>query len=48
MTDQTQDEEYEDQDTEPTTMAPPGESPTDPGPIRAARDQEELDEDGGA
>jgi hypothetical protein len=30
--------EYEDQDAEPTTMAPPGEGPTDPGPIQDARE----------
>jgi hypothetical protein len=24
-------DEYQDQDSEPSTMAPPGESPTDPG-----------------
>ena len=30
--------EYEDQDSEPTTMAPPGEGPTDPDPISDARE----------
>jgi hypothetical protein len=30
--------EYEDQDAEPTTMAPPGEGPTDPGPVSEARE----------
>jgi hypothetical protein len=30
--------EYEDRDAEPTTMAPPGEGPTDPGPIAEARE----------
>jgi hypothetical protein len=30
--------EYEDQDAEPTTMSPPGEGPSDPGPIRDARE----------
>lgn len=37
MTDQTDDAaEYEDQDSEPTNTAPPGERPTDPGPMAEA------------
>jgi hypothetical protein len=30
-------DEYDDQDSEPTTMAPQGESPTDPESIQEAR-----------
>jgi hypothetical protein len=33
-------DEYEDQDSEPSTMAPEGESPTDPGPITEAREND--------
>jgi hypothetical protein len=35
------DEDYRDQDSEPTTQAPPGERPTDPGPITEAREDDE-------
>ncbi len=39
-------DQSEDQDAEPTTMAPAGESPTDPGPVKEAREQQREDEPG--